>query len=75
LGSGSVSTVSEFSSAVCRVRADFLEMPGLRVTDAQAARLWSLDAALCLTILNTLVQEKFLVRTDRAVFSKAQAAP
>ena len=26
-----------------RVQSEFLEMPGLRLTSAQAARLWSLD--------------------------------
>jgi len=26
-----------------RIRSEFLEMPGLRLTPAQAARLWALD--------------------------------
>ena len=28
-----------------RIRGEFLEMPGLRLTSAQAARLWHVDAA------------------------------
>ena len=30
---------------VKRVRTEFMEMPGLRLTPAQAMRLWSIDAA------------------------------
>ena len=34
-----------------RVQAEFLEMPGLRVTEAQACRLLGLDAATCSALL------------------------
>src|SRR4051794_10010214 len=34
-----------------RVQGEFLEMPGLRLTDAQARRLWGLDAASCESLL------------------------
>ena len=30
-----------------RVQGEFLEMPGLRLTEPQARRLWGLDAASC----------------------------
>jgi len=30
-----------------RVQGEFLEMPGLRLTGAQARRLWGLDADVC----------------------------
>ncbi len=46
--------------------ADYLEMPGLRLTEAQAARLWSFDIALCRAVLTTLVNAKFLARTRDA---------
>ena len=38
-----------------RVQGEFLEMPGLRLTEAQARRLWGLDAASCGALLGKLV--------------------
>lgn len=43
-----------------RIRAEFLEMPGLRLTPAQARRLWALDAPACDRALSTLVRSGFL---------------
>ena len=48
-----------------RVRAEYVEMPGLRLTEAQARRLWDMDADCCSTVLQNLVDAKFLhVRRD-----------
>jgi hypothetical protein len=48
-----------------RLRAEFSEMPGLRLTAPQVARLCGIDRALCQTVLDTLVDAKFLsVRTN-----------
>jgi hypothetical protein len=55
-----------------RVRAEFLEMPGLRLTRAQARRLWALDDALCDAILATLVETRFLVRSRNMAFMRAE---
>lgn len=46
-----------------RIRGEYVEMPGLRLTLAQACRLWQLDAATCYGVLAALVDEKFLYRT------------
>ena len=46
-----------------RVRAEFLEMPGLRLTSDQARRLWGLDARTCQWLLCALVDTHFLKRT------------
>ena len=54
-----------------RVRGEFLEMPGLRLTVAQARRLWNLDARLCETLLVTLVETRFLVRLRDGAFVRA----
>jgi hypothetical protein len=54
-----------------RVRAEFLEMPGLRLTRAQARRLWALDEALCDAILATLVETRFLVHSGNVAFMRA----
>lgn len=42
------------------VREEYLEMPGLRLTLAQAQRLWGLDAVTCESVLRELVEMKFL---------------
>ena len=46
-----------------RVRGEYREMPGLRLTFAQACRLWQLDAATCATVLAKLVHDRVLHQT------------
>jgi hypothetical protein len=43
-----------------RVRAEYLEMQGLRLTLSQAQRLFGLERTLCETVLHALVQEASL---------------
>ena len=57
-----------------RVQGEFLEMPGLRLTGAQARRLWGLDAASCEALLGTLVDEEFLFRTRDGAFMRVEHA-
>jgi hypothetical protein len=57
-----------------RVKGEFLEMPGLRVTEAQARRLWGLDADSCQALLRELVQAKFLFRTRDGAFMRVEQA-
>jgi hypothetical protein len=67
------STAMENHSLVERVRSEFIEMPGLRLTPAQAARLWGMDDASCHHVISALVRVAFLrwtatgmvVRSDR----------
>jgi hypothetical protein len=61
----------EFSNALRRAQAEFLEMPGLTLTVTQASRLWSFDSALCSEVLSTLVERRFLVRTRNESFARA----
>ena len=50
-----------------RIRGEFLEMPGLRLTFAQVQRLSGLEPTLCRAMLGALVDAKFLqVRLDGA---------
>jgi hypothetical protein len=51
-----------------RVRGEFLEMPGLRLTLGQAARLWHMDAASCAAVLMRLVADRFLMRTRSGAY-------
>jgi hypothetical protein len=55
-------------SLVARIRGEYCEMPGLRLTFAQACRLWQLDAHTCQTLLEQLVREAFLYRTDNGAY-------
>ena len=54
--------------ALRRVRGEYLEMPGLRLTTRQAERLWNLDRARCEVLLNALVDAQFLRRTHDGAF-------
>jgi hypothetical protein len=53
---------------VRRIRGEFLEMPGLRLTPEQARRLWRLDATSCDAALGALEQSRFLSRTRDGAF-------
>jgi len=57
-----------------RVRGEFLEMPGLRLTEAQARRLWGLDEAACGAVLGRLLDAKFLFRTRDGAFMRIEHA-
>jgi len=65
-----ISTVV-LDDVLLRVQAEFLEMPGLRVTRAQARRLWALDDAVCEAVLCSLVDARFLVESRNASFTRA----
>lgn len=54
----------DFEAMVRRVRTEFLEMPGLRLTFAQAMRLWGLDADDCQRVIDALIGACFLQRTS-----------
>jgi hypothetical protein len=57
-----------------RVQCEFLEMPGLRLTEAQARRLWGLDPVSCGALLAALVDQKFLFRTRDGAFMRVEYA-
>jgi hypothetical protein len=61
----------EFQRLVERVRGEFLEMPGLRLTIPQAARLWGLDRPSCEAVVDVLVQREFLQRTASGAVARA----
>jgi hypothetical protein len=53
-----------------RISAEFREMPGLKVTLGQAARLFSVDPAQCASVLGALV-EGGVLSTDGRAFGRA----
>lgn len=61
---------------LARIRSEYMEMPGLRLTLLQARRLWTIDALTCAAALSALEASGFLGRTrDGAyVLSSSQRA-
>ena len=57
-----------------RVQGEYIEMPGLRLTIAQAQRLWGLDRSVCDSLLGALVEAKFLFRTRDGAFVRTDHA-
>jgi hypothetical protein len=53
------------------IRAEYLEIPDLRLTRAQFQRLWSLDNVTCDSLIQALVDEGFLKRTDAGSYVRA----
>ena len=53
---------------VRRIYNEYLEMPGLRLTRAQAQRLWGLDATSCVDALQVLVAARFLRQTETGYY-------
>ena len=53
-----------------RVRAEFLEMPGLRLTAAQVARLCGVERTICNGALDALVNAKFLRVSADGTYSR-----
>lgn len=54
-----------------RIRVEYQTMPGLRLTIAQAQRLWGLDRHACHAVLTVLIETKFLRRTKDGRFVRA----
>jgi len=48
---------------VARVRSEFFEMPGLRLTCEQACRLWQMDPTTCRLVLEHLTRDGVLLQT------------
>ena len=61
-------TVVRIDDLLQRVQGEYREMPGLRLTTAQAQRLWGLDRSACDAVLTALVDARFLARTRDGAF-------
>ena len=53
-----------------RIRAEFLEMPGMRLTLFQARRLWGLDEQTCAQALELLITDRFLSRRPDGTYTR-----
>jgi hypothetical protein len=59
----------ENTSLAARVRGEYEEMPGLRLTVAQAARLFGLAPAVAHAVLDDLRRASVLNCSDRGTYS------
>ena len=69
-------TVTIFSTTaedtlVTRVRGEYREMPGMRLTVDQAMRLWMLDRETCSDVLSSLVAAHFLEQDRTGRYMRA----
>lgn len=53
---------------LARIRGEYQEMLGLRLTLPQACRLWQLDGTTCLALFEQLVVERYLHHTHDGMF-------
>ena len=58
-----------------RIRAEYVEMPGLSLTVWQAQRLWNVSEELCVRALLRLVQAKFLMLTSSGTYVRRAGSP
>lgn len=58
-----------------RICGEYLEMPGLRLTRAQAQRLWGLDEQTCGRMLDSLTADKFLYRRSDGTYTRFKDGP
>jgi predicted transcriptional regulator of viral defense system len=56
------------SALLLRVQSEYLEMPGLKLTEHQARRLWGLDRNTCRVVLATLIDQGFLKRSPNGTY-------
>ena len=57
-----------------RIQGEYVEMPGLSLTTAQAQRLWGLERDVCDALLGALVDAKFLSQTRDGSFIRLDGA-
>jgi hypothetical protein len=58
---------------IARVRAEYLDMPGLSLTKSQMCRLWWFDAQTCETVVQALVASGFLHRRANQTYVRADS--
>ena len=68
-------TVPPLDALVRRVRGEFGEMPGLQLTVSQASRLWQVEMSTCERVLEQMVREGFLYKTDNGASVAVATSP
>ncbi len=60
-----------FEELLSRARGDYLEMPGLHLSAAQAARLWAIQPVVCEAVLACLTASGFLRVTEAGRYARS----
>jgi DNA-binding IclR family transcriptional regulator len=63
-----MNVLEDLTTTLRRIRGEYREMPGLKLTTAQAARLWHVDGATVERLLDTLVEDGLLRRTPGGAY-------
>jgi hypothetical protein len=58
------------TSVLGRIRGEYLEMPGLRLTLEQAQRLCGVERTLCKAVLDALVDAEFLCVKSNGMYAR-----
>lgn len=66
-----LSTETTLADWLHLIRAEYLEIPGLHLTESQVQRLWNLDSVATQTLLSALLDVKFLKRTRHGAYVRA----
>ena len=53
------------------IRTEYVEMPGLSLTESQVERLWNLTSDIAETLLQELQRAHFLLRTKKGTYVRA----
>ena len=64
-----------FCKLVQRIREEFDDFPGLRLTAAEGARFWALDLAVCQRVLTELLAAGFLMRDGDERYGPPEGGP
>ena len=73
--SASIVRAGALEDCVQRIRAEYLDLPGLSLTARQAQRLWNLDSETCQRVLDMMIRDNFLWRTPQAQYVRRDWNP
>ena len=66
---------TDFRNALISIQAEYIEMPGLKLTLAQMVRLCSLRADVCQIALKALVATGFLIEIHEGTYGRRGTPP
>jgi hypothetical protein len=64
-------TATTIRDVLQRVQGEYRDMPGLKLTEAQAQRFLGIDCDTCAVVLSTLIERRFLRRTENGLYVRA----
>jgi len=68
LAGEAIVTATPYEQAFNRIHAEFVEMPGMRLTPAQVERLSGVSSSVCRVVLDDLVRARFLSVGEKGTY-------